>query len=265
MTNQNKKAGQDTDTGSENEAVPAPETTTDIDQQDNTESGTPWAPGDAIDGTADSQDPMALLVEESAKMKDQLLRTLADMENLRQRTAREVKDARSYAISNFARDMLNAGDNMRRALEAVPEEARANADSTLTALLEGVELTERDMHKAFENHGVREINPINERFDPNFHQAMYEVPNPDVGNGTIIEVVQSGYVIGDRVLRPAMVGVAKGGPKTPKVEVVDDPDPIPPKADDISVSAQKQDTADDAQQNAKPDEGSVGSRVDKSA
>ena len=231
---------------------------------------TPWAEGEVLDGTPDSQDPVALLVEESAKMKDRLMRTLADMENLRQRTAREVKDARAYAVSNFARDMLNAGDNMRRALEAVPEEARTAADTDLKALLEGVELTEREMLKAFESHGVRKITPLNERFDPNFHQAMFEVQNPDVANSTIIDVVQDGYVIGDRVLRPAMVGVAKGGPKLAKVtseedlalEPADFENPIPHTALSEAPEESPQEMPD-----ASPSEnsGSVGSRVDKSA
>ncbi len=236
---------------------------------------TPWAEGDAIDGTPGSEDPVALLVEESAKLKDQLQRTLADMENLRKRTAREVKEARAYAVSNFAKDMLGAGDNMRRALEAVPEEVRANADNNLKALLEGVELTEREMHKAFETHGVRQISPLNERFDPNFHQAMFEVPNPDVGNGTVIEVMQAGYVIGDRVLRPALVGVAKGGPKIPKVapeevgEVTPDAAAEPtaesaPKSETPDAEPQKAEEAKSEGQ-AKPGADSVGSRIDKSA
>ncbi len=223
-------------------------------------SETPWAPGgasgEAVDGTPGSNDPLALLVEDNAKLKDQLLRTLADMENLRQRTAREVKDARAYAISNFARDMLNASDNMHRALDAVPEEMRANADTNLKALLEGVELTERELHKALESHGVRKIHPLNERFDPNLHQAMFEVPNPEVANKSIIEVIQAGYVIGDRVLRPALVGVAKGGPKWSDPA----PEEVPELDEAAEVVAEK--TVGDA---PKTDPGSVGSRVDKSA
>ncbi|SON58348.1 HSP-70 cofactor [Hartmannibacter diazotrophicus] len=148
-----------------------------------------------------------------AEMKEQLLRTLADMENLRRRTEREVKDARQYAVANFARDMLQVGDNLRRALDALPAEARAAADSALIALLEGVEMTERGMLSALEQHGVRKVSPLGEKFDPNFHQAMFEVPNPEVASGTVVQVVQDGYKIGDRVLRPAMVGVARGGPK----------------------------------------------------
>src|SRR5690606_2712364 len=104
-------------------------------------------------------------------------------------------------------------DNMRRALDAIPAEAEAAEDTGLKALAEGVEMTERSMLASLERHGVRKLDPIGEKFDPHFHQAMFEVPNPDVPNGTVVQVVQAGYVIGDRVLRPAMVGVAKGGPK----------------------------------------------------
>lgn len=158
-------------------------------------------------------DPVAVLEAERQDLKDKLLRTLADMENMRRRTEREVADARAYAVTNFARDMLNVADNVRRAIESVPAEARAAAEGPLKALVEGIELTERDLLKTLERHGVRQLDPQGQKFDPNLHQAMFEVPNPDVPNGTVVQVVQSGYVIGERVLRPALVGVAKGGPK----------------------------------------------------
>jgi molecular chaperone GrpE len=135
------------------------------------------------------------------------------MENLRKRTAREVSDARTYGISGFARDVLDIADNLQRALDAVPVEARAAADPGLKALIEGVELTERSLHNALEKNGVRRFDPAGEKFDPNVHQAMYEVPDPSVPAGTIAQVIQSGYMIGERVLRPALVGVAKGGGK----------------------------------------------------
>ena len=155
---------------------------------------------------------LAALEAERADLKDKLLRTLADMENLRRRTEREAADARLYAVTNFARDMLNVADNVRRALESVP--AGAGADSApLKALVEGIELTERELAKTLERHGVKTIEAEGARFDPQRHQAMFELPNPDVPSGTVVQVVQSGYAIGDRVLRPAMVGVAKGGPK----------------------------------------------------
>lgn len=159
-------------------------------------------------------DPIAVLEAEKADLKDKLLRTLADMENLRRRTEREVADARAYAVTGFARDMLNVADNIRRALDAVPEQSRAAMDEALRALVEGIELTERDLLKTMERHGVKKLSPEGGRFDPNLHQAMFEVPNPDVPNGQVVQVVQDGYVIGERVLRPALVGVAKGGPKS---------------------------------------------------
>ncbi len=149
------------------------------------------------------------------------------MENLRKRTQREVADAKNFAIAGFARDMLGVTDNLRRAIEAVTDEQRQNADPALKNLLEGVELTEKSMLSTMERHGVRQLAPEGEKFDPNFHQAMFEVPNPDVPNGTVVQVVQAGYSIGDRVLRPAMVGIAKGGPKQP-AETPPDAEPGPP-------------------------------------
>ncbi|WP_041357518.1 nucleotide exchange factor GrpE [Nitrobacter hamburgensis] len=153
------------------------------------------------------------LAKEVAEAKDRMLRTLAEMENLRKRTAREVSDARTYGISGFARDVLDIADNLQRALDAVPTEARAAADPGLKALIEGVELTERSLHNALEKHGVKKFDPAGEKFDPNVHQAMYEIPDPSVPVGTIAQVIQAGYTIGERVLRPALVGVAKGGAK----------------------------------------------------
>ncbi len=153
---------------------------------------------------------------EKQELKDNYLRAHAEMENLRRRTAKDVSDARQYSIAGFAREMLSVGDNLRRALEAVPEETLESSDAGLKALIEGVEMTERSMMQALEKYGVKRISPTNERFDPNFHQAMFEVPDETVPNNTIVQVVQDGFVIGDRCLRPAMVGVAKGGPKQPR-------------------------------------------------
>jgi molecular chaperone GrpE len=150
----------------------------------------------------------------AAELKDRLLRTLAEMENLRKRTEREVTDARLYGVASFARDLLGVADNMRRALDAVSPELRASAEAGVKALIDGVELTERELLKALEKNGVRQFSPRGEKFDPNVHQAMFEVPNPAVPAGSVVEVVAPGYMIGERVLRPAMVGVSKGGPKT---------------------------------------------------
>ncbi len=158
-------------------------------------------------------DPTEALQAENAELRDRFLRMAAEMENLRRRTEREIKDAKSYSVAGFARDMLAVSDNLRRALDAVPADHREGADQTLTTLLEGVEMTERAMLSALERHGVKKINAEGEKFDPHFHQAMFEIPNAEVPNNTVLQVVQAGFTIGERVLRPAMVGVSKGGPK----------------------------------------------------
>ncbi|MCJ8508046.1 nucleotide exchange factor GrpE [Rhizobium lemnae] len=158
-------------------------------------------------------DPLETLRAENNEIRDRFLRLAAEMDNLRRRTERDVKDAKSYAVTAFARDMLAVSDNLRRALDSIPAETREAGDAGLKALIEGVDMTERAMLSALERHGVRKIDAEGQKFDPNFHQAMFEVPNPAVPNNTVVQVVQAGYVIGERVLRPAMVGVAKGGPK----------------------------------------------------
>jgi molecular chaperone GrpE len=153
------------------------------------------------------------LTREAAESRDRMLRTLAEMENLRKRTQKEVADARTYGVSKFAGDIVDIADNLQRALDAVPADAKASADPGLKALLEGVELTERSLLNALEKNGVKKFDPSGEKFDPNFQQAMYEVPDASVPSGTVVQVVQAGYTIGDRVLRPALVGVSKGGVK----------------------------------------------------
>ncbi|ATN32724.1 nucleotide exchange factor GrpE [Rhizobium sp. ACO-34A] len=192
MTDDTKNNENDT-TAAENQA---PETATEADA-----------------GVEAAIDPVEALKAENSELRDRFLRLAAEMDNLRRRTERDVKDAKSYAVTGFARDMLAVSDNLRRALDTIPEEARAAADAGLAALIEGVEMTERGMLATLERHGVRKIEAEGQKFDPNFHQAMFEIPNPDVPNNTVVQVVQAGYAIGDRVLRPAMVGVAKGGPK----------------------------------------------------
>ena len=157
--------------------------------------------------------PSTALEREHGEMRDRLLRTLAEMENLRKRTEREVADSRVYGVASFARDVLGVADNMRRALDAVPAELRANADPNVKALIEGVDLTERELLKALEKNGIRQFSPQGEKFDPNLHQAMFEVPDASVPAGCVVQVVQPGYMIGERILRPALVGVSKGGPK----------------------------------------------------
>jgi molecular chaperone GrpE len=183
-------------------------------------AASPAATG-AAPGAAPEQaqpDPVAVAVE----LRDRLLRTLADMENLRKRTDREVADSRLYAVTSFARDILGVADNMRRALDAVGPELRASAEGGVKALIDGVELTERELLKALEKNGMRQFSPQGEKFDPNLHQAMYEVPDASVPAGSVVQVVQPGYMIGERVLRPALVGVSKGGPKTAPVSATND-------------------------------------------
>ena len=158
------------------------------------------------------------LARESADYKDKHLRALAEMENMRRRTDREVADARQYGVAGFARDVLGIADNMHRAREAIGPELRASADAGIKALLEGLDLTERELLKVLEKQGVKRFEPAGEKFDPNLHQAMYEVPDPSVPAGTVAQVVQPGYMIGERVLRPALVAVAKGGPKAAPAE-----------------------------------------------
>lgn len=159
------------------------------------------------------QGSVEALAREAAESRDKMLRTLAEMENLRKRTSREVADARIYGITGFARDVLDIADNLQRALDAVPADTRAAADPGLKALIEGVELTERSLLNALEKNGVKKFDPSGEKFDPNFQQAMYEVPDLSVPAGTVVQMVQAGYMIGERVLRPALVGVSKGGAK----------------------------------------------------
>ena len=179
------------------------------------------APETAAPGEA-APDPVAALTKETAELKDRLLRTLADMENLRRRTDREVADARTYGVTNFARDILAVADNMERALKALDDEIRDKAEAGVKALLDGVELTERELIKVMEKHGIKKIEPQGQKFDPNLHQAMLEIPDASVPAGTVVQIMQPGYTIGERVLRPALVGVSKGGPK-PQAAAADAP------------------------------------------
>lgn len=173
------------------------------------------APEQAATAEAGLAAQFAKLQAERDDLKDKLLRTLAEMENLRRRTEREIADAKAYAVTSFARDMLGSSDNLRRALESLPADAMNTADAAAKALHEGVELTERELLKTLERHGVRKIDPQGEKFDPNLHQAMFEAPDATIAKGLVSKVVQTGYKIGERVLRPALVGVSAGAPKAP--------------------------------------------------
>lgn len=155
--------------------------------------------------------PAPTAEEELVEVKDRLLRTLAEMENLRQRTRREIDEAQTYGVTRFARELLEVADNLRRAIESVPP---GELPEALRNLVAGVEMTEKALLATFERHKIRKVQPARgERFDHKLHQAMFEVPTDEVAAGSIAEVLAPGYVIGDRLLRAAMVGVAKAPPQ----------------------------------------------------
>ena len=145
-----------------------------------------------------------------AALKEQLLRALADAENARRRAKKDVEDARNYAISRFAQDLLGVADNLGRALEIIPADKR-ESDDAVKAIAEGIEMTAREFETALGRHGITRIDPLGEKFDYNLHQALFETAETDQPDGTVVQVFQTGYRIGDRLLREAMVGVAKGG------------------------------------------------------
>jgi molecular chaperone GrpE len=188
------------------ETEPRPETMGTDEARPDTEAG----------GEADAAAAIEALAGENAELRDRMLRLAADMENLRKRTEREISETRSYAIAGFARDMLSATDSLSRALMVVPTEARENAEGTLRSLIEGIELAEREMQRLLGKHGVTPIEAEGQKFDPHKHQAMFEIPDPTKPEGTVLQVVQAGFAIGDRILRPAMVGIARGGSASPE-------------------------------------------------
>lgn len=175
------------------------------------------APPESQDGAPGSEEAkvaalVAALQAEVTDLKDRLLRAHAEMDNVRKRGEREKADTLKYAVSKFAQDVLSVGDNVQRAIAAVPAEA-AEQDAALKSFLEGVTMTERELINVLERHGIKRMDPLGAPFNPHLHQAVMEAQNPSVPNGTVTQVLQSGYMIEDRVLRPAMVIVAKGGPK----------------------------------------------------
>ena len=174
------------------------------------------------DEEGEVNEPSKSLDELEAKiseLKDQLLRTVADSENLRKRLEREKEQTRKFGIANFAKDLLSIADNLGRALDAAPNKEDVE-DQALENLVLGIQMTEQELQKAFENNNVRKIDPLGEKFDYNFHQAMFEVEETDKEPGIVVQVLQPGYAIDDRILRPAMVGVAaaKGGKKNVAVD-----------------------------------------------
>ncbi|MHC2331735.1 nucleotide exchange factor GrpE [Bradyrhizobium sp. USDA 4454] len=170
-------------------------------------SGSPDAASAGPGAAEDAHDAIARLVAENVDLKDRLLRALADAENVRRRAERELSDMRQYAVTRFSGDMVNVADNLERAMSSLPAELRGNAGPFKT-FVEGVELTEKDLLRSLEAHGVKKLDPTGSRFDPHFHEAMFQVQDPSVPSGTVTTVVQPGYAIGSRSLRPAKVGVA---------------------------------------------------------
>lgn len=184
----------------------------------NTPSSDPQA--DARFDNPDGQSPIDTLSTEEAlvqaqqevqSLKDQLLRALAETENVRRRAARDKEDAGKFAMASFAREVLGVADNLHRALEAISPDS-LEKDTVLKTLFDGIQATERQLDTAFEKQVIKKVWPLGEKFDSNLHQAMFEVPGTDKPAGTVVQVLQAGYTLHDRLLRPAMVGVAKGQP-----------------------------------------------------
>ncbi len=167
---------------------------------------------EAKDNKAQEQEPD--LREELGKVREQMFRIAAEAENTRKRAQREVTDARKYAVTALARDLLDVADNLSRALAAIPADAREHASEALGGLISGVELTDKNLHAALDRHGVRKIDPRGEKFNPNHHQAVAQIPSTAPA-GEVVEVIQPGYLLGDRTLRAAMVAVSSGQPPAP--------------------------------------------------
>lgn len=179
-------------------------------------------------------DIIADLRREVSDLKDKYLRAHAEMDNIRKRAEREKDETAKYAITRFARDMLNVGDNFQRALASVPAGA-ADADATLKSLVDGVSMSEREFNATLERNGVKRIEAMGQPFNPHLHQAVMEMAKADVPSGTVVQVFQAGYVIDERTLRPAMVVVSTGGPK-PSAEPPAAPADAPPAEPDKPAS-----------------------------
>ncbi len=202
---------------------------------------------------------------ENKELNDKVLRVMADMENLRRRKDREISDKEKYAVTDFAKEIVSVADNIQRAIASVPAEALEN-DAPLKALLEGVQMTERELTNALEKKGIMQIVSLDTPFDPNLHQAMFEVEDPDKPAGTVVQVIQAGFTIGDRTLRPAMVGVSKGGPKAVKPDVEETEETPAEEEDEVVQAAEVETEAEKSEEKpAKNNDKTVGKTVDKSA
>ncbi len=230
MTNQENKPEEET---AEENAAPEEETAeAEADAEQAAEQEAEEAAGAEESGAKTYED----LQKEAASLKDQLMRSLAEAENLRRRMEREKKDISKYAIANFAREVLGVADNLNRAIGAVDENARTDNED-LHNLLVGIEMTERSLANACEQVGVKPIEALGKRFDHNFHQAMFEVEDPSQPAGLVVQEMQKGYMIHDRLLRPAMVGVSKGGPKLEEVPAEEATDPAAAESSGGDTSA----------------------------
>jgi molecular chaperone GrpE len=195
---------------------------------------------------------VAELEAELESTKADYLRALAEVENTRRRAVRDRTDATQFAISGFARDILSVADNLRRALDTVDEEARAR-EPVLESLTNGVAMTERELLTILERHGVKPIAAAEQQFDPHVHEAMFEIPNDTVPHGTVLQVLEHGYTLNDRTLRPARVGISKGGPKAETPQ-----QPAPDAADQTA-----QGDASHYEQAGGNEQKAAGSRVDE--
>ena len=190
------------------------DTITDVQAETSFTSGedeTVVATEDSQNNTPSDSEAKAL-TEEVSDLKDRLLRVLAESENMRRRTEREVADAKTYSIANFAREILNVADNIQRAQSALTKEDTDSASGAFKTLIEGVALTQQDLQSSLSRFGIKKLEPEGQKFDPNMHQAMFELEDDKAEAGTVVKVIQEGYILGERVLRPAMVGVAKSKP-----------------------------------------------------
>lgn len=229
---------------------------------DTTEPATPET--QAMPESEAPGDEISELKALTASLKDRLLRQMAEMENLRKRTEREKSEASRYAISRFAVDMVTVADTLHRALASVPAGARENIEDVKN-LVEGVAATERQLLQNFERHGLKRFDPIGERFDPEFHEAMFEMPDPSRPAGTVAQVIEAGYMIGDRVLRPARVGVARGGPKLAPAPAHEETRPADPKPAAAEPEAPAGPGPQDANQPHTEPKPGLGKKIDTSA
>lgn len=168
-------------------------------------------PEDMIEEDALQEEALEEETQEEAaeELKEQLLRALAEAENIRRRAARDHEDARKYAVTSFARDLLSVADNFSRAMDVIANEDTTTFPPAVQSMIEGIKLTKKELNGILEKHGVKKLNPMGEPFNHDYHQAIVEIPTPEQPAGTVVQVMQSGYTLHDRLLRPAMVGVAK--------------------------------------------------------